>query len=65
MKKLKPELKTTEELLNKFLEDCKKEDISADIIVIFTKNGYSTELKALKSETLKLFNVKSLKALVQ
>jgi len=51
--------------LNKFLEDCKKEDISADIIVIFTKNGYSTELKALKSETLKLFNAKSLKALVQ
>jgi len=51
--------------LNKFLEDCKKEDISADIIVIFTKNGYSTELKTLKSETLKLFNVKSLKALVQ
>ena len=51
--------------LNKFLEDCKKEDISADIIVIFTKNGYSTELKTLKSETLKLFNAKSLKALVQ
>lgn len=50
--------------LNKLLEDCKSENIPADIVVIFAKNGFTTELKGLKSETLKLFNVKSLKALV-
>ena len=51
--------------LNKFLEDIKEEGISADIIVIFSKNGFSTELKNMKNENLKLFTIKSLKALVQ
>lgn len=50
--------------LNKFLEDLESENISYDIVVIFTKNGYSNEIKNLKSESLKLFNAKSLKALI-
>jgi hypothetical protein len=49
---------------NKFLEDLKSEDIAYDIIVIFTKNGCSNELKNLKSDTLKIFDIKSLKALL-
>ena len=49
---------------NKFLEDLKSEDISADIIVIFSKNGCSNELKNLKSDSLRLFNTKSLKAII-
>ena len=51
--------------LNKFLDELKSENISADIIVIFAKGGFSSELKNLKNENLKLFSVKSLKALVQ
>lgn len=51
--------------LNKFLDDLKSENIAADIIVIFAKGGFSSELKNLKNENLKLFSVKSLKALVQ
>ena len=49
---------------NKFLEDLKSEDISTDIIVIFSKNGCSNELKNLKSDSLRLFNTKSLKAII-
>ncbi len=50
--------------LNRFLENLKSENISYDILVIFTKNGYTTEVKNLKNESLRLFSVKSLKALI-
>ena len=39
--------------------------IKADIFVIFSKKGFSSELKSLKSETLKLYTVKSFKKLVE
>lgn len=50
--------------LNKLVESCKKINLNVDILVIFAKTGYSNELKALKSDELKLFNAKSLKLLI-
>jgi hypothetical protein len=53
----KSELKRLEEL-------CQKADIKADIFVIMAKKGFSTELKSLKGEKLKLFTLKNFKKLV-
>ncbi len=39
-------------------ENCKKLQIDVDIYAIFSKKGFTTELKSLKGESLKLFNVK-------
>lgn len=50
--------------LNKYLEDLKNSDITYDILVIFSENGYSNELKSLKSDSLRFFDTKSLKALL-
>lgn len=50
--------------LNTLLQNCQTANINPDIVVLFAKNGYSTELKALKSDTLKLFSAKSLKSLL-
>ncbi len=51
--------------LIKLQEDCKNIDVTPDIFVFFAKNGYTNEFKTLKSENLKLFNVKSLKLLLK
>lgn len=50
--------------LNRLKEDCKSIDLNVDIFVIFSKNGFSNELKSQKSETLKLFTPKSFKLLL-
>ena len=50
--------------LSKLQEKCKESGISADIFVIFSKNGFSKELKSLKNENLKLYTVKNLKQVV-
>ncbi|AXX89622.1 DUF234 domain-containing protein [Arcobacter suis] len=50
--------------LNKLKEDCKIADLNVDIFVIFSKNGFSNELKSQKSETLRLFTPKSFKLLL-
>jgi len=50
--------------LTKLQSLCSEANIKADIFVLFSKRGYSNELKALKGATLKLFTVKSLKALL-
>jgi len=50
--------------LTKLQESCKKANIEADIFVIFSKRGFSSELKALKGENLRLYTVKNLKKLV-
>ena len=52
-------------ILNKLMQDCKDIGLEADIFVLFANNGFSSELKALKSDALKLFNAKSLKLLTQ
>lgn len=51
--------------LSKLKESCQSLNIQPDIFVFFTKKGYSNELKALKSETIKLFSAKSLKQLTE
>ena len=51
--------------LTKLQESCEKAKIDADIFVIFSKKGFSTELKSLKGENLKLYTVKNFKTLVE
>lgn len=56
-------IKKTE--LTTLLQTCKENDIKADIVLLFSKNGFTNELKSLKSDTLKLFTAKSLKLLTK
>jgi len=44
---------------------CEKLGIDVDIFVLFSKSGYSNELKALKGDGLKLFTSKTLLQLVR
>ena len=46
-------------------EKCAKAKIKADIFVIFSKKGFSSELKSLKGENLRLYTVKNFKKLVE
>ena len=55
-------IKKTE--LNILKESCKKVKIDVDIFVLFSKKGYSGELKSMKGEELKLFTVKSFNQLI-
>ncbi|WP_321777231.1 DUF234 domain-containing protein [Sulfurimonas sp.] len=50
--------------LTKLQEKCEKAKIKADIFVISSKKGFSSELKALKGDNLKLFTLKNLIKLV-
>lgn len=50
--------------LSKLKEKCEKAKIKADIFVLVSKKGFSSELKSLKGENLKLFTSKSFKSLV-
>jgi len=50
--------------LNKLMDDCKGAGLDVDIFVIFSKNGFSSELKSLKNENLRLFTPKSFKLLL-
>ena len=51
--------------LSRLKEQCESAQLEPDTYVIFAKSGFSSELKSLKSETLKLFTVKSLKPLIE
>lgn len=50
--------------LTKLQEKCAKVELSPDIFVIFSENGFSSEFKKEKSETLKLYTLKNLKILM-
>lgn len=50
--------------LAKLQEKCAKVELSPDIFVIFSKNGFSSEFKKEKSESLKLYTLKNLKILM-
>ncbi|MGA1932366.1 DUF234 domain-containing protein [Arcobacter sp. YIC-464] len=52
-------------VLTKLMQDCKDIGLNADVFILFANNGFSNELKAMKSEELRLFNAKSLKLLTQ
>lgn len=51
--------------LSKLQELTQNAKIKADVYVIVSKNGFSNELKSLKSDTLKLFTLKNFKKLVE
>jgi len=51
--------------LSRLQEICHNANIEADIFVLFSKNGYSSELKSLKGENLKLLTIKNFKKLVE
>lgn len=51
--------------LTKLTNTCKEIGLEANIFVLFTKNSYTTELKSLKGENIKLYNAKSLKGLLK
>jgi hypothetical protein len=51
--------------LTKLNEQCDIAELVPDISVIVSKSGFSNELKALKSENLKLITLKNFKALVE
>lgn len=51
--------------LAKLQEKCAKASLTADIYVVFSKNGFSSEFKKEKSETLKLYTLKNLKSLLE
>ena len=51
--------------LNRLQERCQEANINADIFIIVAKKGFSSELKKLKGENLKLYTLKSFKSLVE
>jgi hypothetical protein len=50
--------------LNNLKEKCKKVKINVDEYILFSKSGFSSELKSLRGDGLRLFTVKSLKNLI-
>jgi len=50
--------------LTKLQETCAKSNIDVDAYVIFAKKAFSSELKALKGENLKLFTIKNFSQLI-
>jgi hypothetical protein len=50
--------------LNNLKKKCKDAKIDIDTFMLFSKNGFSSELKSLKGDDLKLFTVKSFKSLI-
>lgn len=51
--------------LSRLQESALNTNIKADIFVLFSKNGHSSELKSLKSDTLKLYSLKNFKTLIE
>lgn len=50
--------------LSKLMKECEMSDIKPDMFLLFSKSGYSSELKSLRDDTLKLFTSKHLKLLL-
>lgn len=50
--------------LTKLKEACKKAQIDVDIFALFTKTGFSSELKSLKGDNLKLYTLRNFKLLI-
>ena len=55
-------MKNTE--ITKLKDLCTKLDITPDYVMLFSKGGFTNELKSQKNESLKLYTVKTLKALI-
>lgn len=50
--------------INRLKELCERLEIVPDFVILFSKAGFTNEVKSLKNESLRLFSVKSLKALL-
>jgi len=50
--------------LTKLQETCKKLNINVDTYVLFSKSGYTSELKSLKGDNLKLYTARNFKILI-
>ena len=50
--------------INRLKEVCERLEIVPDFVVLFSKAGFTNEVKSLKGESLKLYTAKSLKALL-
>ena len=50
--------------LTRLQESCKTLNINADLYVLFSKKGFTTELKSLKSDKVKLYTARNLKILI-
>ncbi|MDD5717975.1 MAG: DUF234 domain-containing protein [Sulfuricurvum sp.] len=50
--------------LSKLQEKCDAANLKADIFVIFSKNGFSSEFKKEKGESVRLYTLKNLKSLM-
>lgn len=50
--------------LNKLIDSSSNINLKADIFILFSKNGFSNELKSQKSDLLKLYTTKSFKLLL-
>ena len=55
-------MKKTE--VTKLKEICERLEIVPDFVILFSKKGFTNELKSEKGESLKLYTVKSLKSLI-
>jgi hypothetical protein len=51
--------------LNKLKATCEEVGLHTDIYIIFSKRGFTSELKSMKSEGIRLFTCKSLKVLIE
>jgi hypothetical protein len=56
--------KMKKSVLTNLKKECEDIQLPVDVFVLFAKSGFSSELKSLKSEELRLFTAKSLKALI-
>jgi len=56
--------KMKKSVLTNLKKECEDIQLPVDIFVLFAKSGFSSELKSLKSEELKLYTAKSLKGLI-
>ena len=56
--------KVKKSTLTQLQADAKEAGIEADIFVIVSKKGFSSELKSMKSESVKLYTLKNFKALL-
>ncbi len=57
--------KVGKSVLTKLQESCTRAKLAPDIFVVFSKNGFSTEFKKEKGESLRLFTLKNLKILIE
>ena len=51
-------IETHKNFVTNLKEKCKKAKIDVDMFVLFSKKGYTSELKSLKGDKLKLFTIK-------